>query len=95
MSLSSTDVSKIAHLVRIAIEDENVPHYVKNLSNILSFVEQMNNVDTTGIVPMAHPQNMCQRLREDRVTEQNQREHFQSTAPAIEAGLYLVPKVIE
>ena len=66
-----------------------------NLSDILQLVEQMNSVDTEGVVPMSHPLEVNQRLREDKVTETNQRDEFQKTAPATQDGLYLVPKVIE
>ena len=90
MSLTKQDVHKIAHLARLAISDADVPDYAKNLSDILSFVEQMNTVDTTGVTPMAHPLNASQRLRPDEVTETDQREHFQSVAPLTESGLYLV-----
>jgi aspartyl-tRNA(Asn)/glutamyl-tRNA(Gln) amidotransferase subunit C len=68
---------------------------VRDLSRILEFVEQMNKVNTTGIKPMAHPLEAIQRLRPDEITETNQREIFQSGAPQIEAGVYLVPKVID
>lgn len=95
MSLDKNDVEKIAHLARIAIADEDVPGYAKSLSNILNLVEQMDAVDTENVSPMAHPQDAFQRLREDTVTEENQREHFQKNAPAVEDGLYLVPQVIE
>lgn len=95
MSLGSEEVKKIAHLARIAIDDANIPAYATNLNNILTLVEQMNAVDTSNVEPMAHPLNVTQRLREDHVTEPNQRELFQSIAPKTEAGLYLVPKVIE
>ncbi len=95
MALEREDVHTIAHLARLAIEDEDVPAYAENLSNILALVEQMSAVDTRGVEPMAHPLAMVQRLREDEVTEENQREHFQQHAPAVENGLYLVPKVIE
>lgn len=95
MSLQKEDVEKIAHLARLAISDEDVAGYAHNLSNILNLVEQMSSVDTSGVTPMAHPLDACQRLRDDEVTETNQREHFQSIAPQVEAGLYLVPKVIE
>ena len=95
MSLQKEDVEKIAHLARLAISDEDVAGYAHNLSNILNLVEQMSSVDTSGVTPMAHPLDACQRLRNDEVTETNQREHFQSIAPQVEAGLYLVPKVIE
>lgn len=92
---SEIDVKTIAHLARLAINDEDIPGYEKNLANILDLVNQMNAVDTSGIEPQAHPLDAVQRLREDEVTESNQREHFQQIAPATEAGLYLVPKVIE
>ena len=95
MSLDKNDVEKIAHLARIAISEKDVPGYAKSLSNILELVEQMDAVDTENVSPMAHPQDAFQRLREDVVTEENQREHFQQIAPEVEDGLYLVPQVIE
>lgn len=94
-TLTDNDVKKIAHLARLAINDTDVPIHAKNLSDILNLVEQMNKVDTTNITPMAHPQNISQRLRADKITENNERELFQRIAPAMEAGLYLVPKVID
>ncbi len=95
MALDKSDVENIAHLARLAIGEEDIPAYAENLSNILSLVEQMNSVDTSGVAPMAHPLDMAQRLREDVVSEENQREHLQAHAPAVENGLFLVPKVIE
>ena len=95
MALDKRDVANIAHLARLAISEEDIPAYAENLSNILTLVEQMNAVDTSGVAPMAHPLEMSQRLREDVVTEENLREHFQQHAPAVENGLFLVPKVIE
>jgi len=95
MSLTKQDVENIAHLARLAIDDADIPNYANNLSNILELVEQMSAIDTTDVEPMAHPLDAVQRLRNDEVTEQNQREHFQQVAPLTEAGLYLVPKVIE
>jgi aspartyl-tRNA(Asn)/glutamyl-tRNA(Gln) amidotransferase subunit C len=95
MSLGPAEVAKIAHLARLAIRDQDVPAYARNLSAILELVEQMNATDTAGVAPMAHPLDMAQRLRPDTVTEFDQREHFQAIAPRVEAGLYLVPKVIE
>ena len=95
MSLDHQEVEKIAHLARIAVSEEDKAALATELSGILDFVEQMNAVDTSGIVPMAHPLHMAQRLRVDEVTESNQRELFQSVAPETEEGLYLVPKVIE
>ncbi len=95
MSLDKNDVKKIAHLARLAIADDAIPGYASNLSDILQLVEQMNAVDTDNVQPMAHPQDACQRLREDEVTEHNQREHFQQLTEHVENGLYLVPRVIE
>ncbi len=95
MSLDRDDVVKIAHLARLAIDEADIPRYARELSNILALVEQMNRVDTTDVEPMAHPLDTSQRLRPDVPTESDQRELFQTNAPQVEAGLYLVPKVIE
>jgi aspartyl-tRNA(Asn)/glutamyl-tRNA(Gln) amidotransferase subunit C len=95
MSLSRRDVEKIAHLARLQIAEEQIPGFATQLSNILAFVEQMNSARTDGVEPMAHPFDTATRTREDVVTETNERELMQSIAPAVEAGLYLVPKVIE
>ena len=95
MSLTSTDVEKIAHLARLSISDADAKQHTDSLSNILGMIDQIQAVDTTGIIPMAHPLDATQRLRPDVVTETNQREHFQAIAPNTEDGLYLVPKVIE
>jgi aspartyl-tRNA(Asn)/glutamyl-tRNA(Gln) amidotransferase subunit C len=95
MALDKTDVAKIAHLARLAVDDDALDGYAGELSRILDLVEQMNAVDTSGVEPMAHPLHMAQRLRPDAVTEQDQRARFQAIAPLTEDGLYLVPKVIE
>lgn len=95
MSLDTDDVLAIARLARLKIDDADVPLYAANLSSILDLVEQMNSVNTEGVVPMSHPLDVVQRLREDAVTESDQRDEFQAIAPATENGLYLVPKVIE
>ncbi|NOY66478.1 MAG: Asp-tRNA(Asn)/Glu-tRNA(Gln) amidotransferase subunit GatC [Gammaproteobacteria bacterium] len=95
MSLDATEVEKIAHLARLAIDEKDSEDYARNLSNILELVEQMNAVDTKDVVPMAHSFDLSQRLRADEVTETNQREHFQENAPRVEDGLFLVPQVIE
>jgi aspartyl-tRNA(Asn)/glutamyl-tRNA(Gln) amidotransferase subunit C len=95
MSLSTSDVKRIAHLARIEVSDAEAEATLQKLSGILGLIEQMQAVDTTGITPMSHSQDVTQRLREDVVTAVNQRELFQSIAPAVEHGLYLVPKVIE
>ncbi len=95
MSLDKNDVEKIAHLARLAIAEDDIPGYAESLSNILKLVEQMDAVDTENVTPMAHPHAAHQRLREDVVTEENQREHFQKISSNVENGLYLVPKVLE
>jgi aspartyl-tRNA(Asn)/glutamyl-tRNA(Gln) amidotransferase subunit C len=95
MSLSTEQVNKIAWLGRIAIDADKIESYARDLSGILDFVEQMSAVDTSAVAPMAHPMDQAQRLRPDVVTEPDQRDLFQAHAPLVEAGLYLVPKVIE
>ena len=95
MSLQKADIKNIAHLARLAIDEDDTAAYADNLSNILALVEQMNAVDTSNVTPMAHPMDAIQRLRADEVTESNQRELFQKIAPSVENGLFLVPKVIE
>jgi aspartyl-tRNA(Asn)/glutamyl-tRNA(Gln) amidotransferase subunit C len=95
MSFDQSDVEKIAHLARLAVTDEEAQELTGDLSRILDLVAQMEQVDTSSVEPMAHPLNMNQRLREDRVTEENNRDLYQSVAPSTENGLYLVPKVIE
>jgi aspartyl-tRNA(Asn)/glutamyl-tRNA(Gln) amidotransferase subunit C len=95
MSLNTEQVNKIAWLGRIAIDADKIEAYARDLSGILDFVEQMGSVDTGVVEPMAHPMDQAQRLRPDVVTEPDQRERFQAHAPLVEAGLYLVPKVIE
>ena len=95
MSLNTHDVKRIAHLARLAVSEEEAEATLVKLSGILGLIEEMQAVDTSGIAPMSHSQDVTQRLRADVVTESNQRELLQSIAPAVEHGLYLVPKVIE
>ena len=95
MALDSAAVARIAHLARLGIEEADIPGYARNLSDILAFVEQLDAVVTEGVPPLAHPLEASQRLRADEVTETDNREAFQAIAPSVEAGLYLVPKVIE
>ena len=95
MTLKTEDVRNIAHLARLQIDDDSLDQYASALSDILTLVEQMNQLDTSGITPMAHPLDATQRLREDAVTETNLRDKFQGIAPDVERGLYRVPKVIE
>ena len=104
MALNITDIKRIAHLARLQISDQEATATLTKLTGILGLIEQMQAVDTTGITPMSHSQDVTQRLREDVVTATNQRESFQANAPvlgngsaekAVDSGLYLVPKVIE
>ena len=95
MSLNRQDVIKIAHLARLEVTEAEVAATTESLSRILGLIEQMNAVDTGAVAPMAHPQDASLRLRDDRAAEPDQRDKFQQVAPATEAGLYLVPKVIE
>ena len=95
MSLTLEQVRRVAHLARIEISDAEAASTLGHLNGIFTLIEEMQAVDTTGIEPMAHAQDVAQRLREDRISETNRRESFQAVAPEAEAGLYLVPKVIE
>ncbi len=95
MSLSIEQVQRIAKLARIEMDATQIGSAQDKLNSILSLIDQLQSVDTTGIEPMSHPMELSTRLRDDQVTEHNQREAFQAVAPQTEAGLYLVPKVIE
>jgi aspartyl-tRNA(Asn)/glutamyl-tRNA(Gln) amidotransferase subunit C len=104
MALNITDIKRIAHLARLEISEQEANQTLTKLTGILGLIEQMQAVNTTGITPMSHSQDVVQRLREDIVTKTNQREEFQANAPilgngstekAVDSGLYLVPKVIE
>lgn len=95
MSINVDEVKKIAHLARLGLDEQELEAYANSLSRILGLIEQMNAVDTTGVEPMAHPLDVHLRLRDDKVTESDQREKFQKIAPATEAGLYMVPRVLE
>lgn len=95
MSLTSDQVKSIAMLARLAIDDDNIGLYTRNLSNIIDFVAQLEAAKTDKVTPMAHPLHRSQRLRSDVVTENDQRDAFQENAPRVEAGLYLVPRVLE
>ncbi len=95
MELSLDDVRRIAQLARIAITDAEAAATRDQLGNIFDLIEQMNAVDTTGIEPMSHAQDLTLRLRADEVTQTDERERFLALAPETERGLYLVPQVIE
>ena len=93
--LSLHDVQRIALLARLELSPAEAEAMRRQMNDILAMVDQMAAVDTEGVEPMSHPQDVTQRLREDRVTEPDQRARFQAVAPQVEDGLYLVPKVIE
>ncbi len=95
MSLDKDQVQHIAVLSRLKITDQEFDQTVEKLSRIVAFVDQLSQANTENVVPMAHPLNESQRLREDVVTEPNDREHVQKNAASVQDGLYLVPKVIE
>ena len=95
MSLKPTDVRNIAHLARLHIDADALEQYVTDLSSILELVEQMNQVDSSGVAPLSNPLDATQRLRDDEVTEADERDKFQRIAPDVEKGFYRVPKVIE
>ncbi|MEI6413036.1 MAG: Asp-tRNA(Asn)/Glu-tRNA(Gln) amidotransferase subunit GatC [Pseudomonadota bacterium] len=95
MILELATVEKIAHLARLGITPAEAADYAGKLGHIFELVDQMNRVDTQSVEPLAHPLEMTQRLRPDQVTESDQRDRFQAIAPLCEAGLYLVPRVIE
>ena len=95
MSLDKDQVQHIAMLARLRLADEEFAETVDKLSRIVDFVDQLSAAATADVVPMAHPLNAAQRLRPDEVTEGDRREDFQENAPAVESGLYLVPRVIE
>ncbi len=95
MTISLTDVHRLAHLARIEIDAGQADDVRAKLDAIFAMIDQLNAVDTAGVVPMAHAQDLCLPLRPDRVAETDRRESYQRVAPAVEDGLYLVPKVIE
>jgi aspartyl-tRNA(Asn)/glutamyl-tRNA(Gln) amidotransferase subunit C len=95
MSLTNADVRKVASLARLAMSEAEIETTRTQLSGIFDLIAEMQAVDTQGITPMSHAQDVTQRLREDKVTETDQRALFQSVSPQVEAGLYLVPQVIE
>jgi aspartyl-tRNA(Asn)/glutamyl-tRNA(Gln) amidotransferase subunit C len=95
MSLSLEEVKRVAWLARIEITDAEAEVAKGQLNGIFALIEQMQSVDTEGVAPMAHAQDLVQRLREDKITESDQRALFQSVAPQVEDGLYLVPQVME
>ena len=95
MTIEQDEIEKIAELARIRIADDQIGQVTQRITEILGMVDQLQAVDTSDVEPMANPLDATQRLRADAVTEVNRREDFQAIAPAVENGLYLVPKVID
>jgi aspartyl-tRNA(Asn)/glutamyl-tRNA(Gln) amidotransferase subunit C len=96
MNLTRQDVEKIANLARLSITDQEMPVYVTSLSSIVNFVDELSRAETGSVEPMAHPlDGQRQRLRPDVVAEIDQHEKYQKNAPSVQAGLYVVPRVIE
>jgi aspartyl-tRNA(Asn)/glutamyl-tRNA(Gln) amidotransferase subunit C len=95
MSLTSDDVKRVAKLARLGLTEAETTETLTQLNSILGLVDQMQQIDTHGVAPLAHPLELKQTLRADAVTETNQREKFQAIAPQADAGLYLVPRVVE
>ncbi len=95
MSLTKEQVQHIAMLARLEIAEQEIDEVADKLSRIVDFVDQLQAAPTADVVPMAHPLDQAQRLRADQVTEANERDAIQQNAPAVQDGLYLVPKVIE
>jgi aspartyl-tRNA(Asn)/glutamyl-tRNA(Gln) amidotransferase subunit C len=95
MSLTSDDVKRVAKLARLGLTEAETTETLTQLNSILGLVDQMQQIDTNGVAPLAHPLELKQTLRADAVTETNQREKFQAIAPQADAGLYLVPRVVE
>jgi aspartyl-tRNA(Asn)/glutamyl-tRNA(Gln) amidotransferase subunit C len=95
MALTLDDVKRVAHLARLAVDEREAETALDRLTRIFGLIEEMQAVDTRGIEPMSHALDLVQRLREDKITERDQRSAFQDIAPQVEGDLYLVPKVIE
>ena len=95
MSLTSSDVQRLATLARIELDAEEAARTLEQLNAVFDLIEKLQAVDTTGVAPMTHARDLALRLREDRVTESDRRADYQAVAPAVERGLYLVPRVIE
>jgi aspartyl-tRNA(Asn)/glutamyl-tRNA(Gln) amidotransferase subunit C len=95
MSISEQEMARVAELARIGLDDATVTEVTRRIQDILAMIDRMQAVDTEHVLPMANPLDATQRLREDELSESDQRERFLAIAPATEDGLYLVPRVIE
>ena len=95
MALTLEDVKRVAHLARLAIDEDEARAALSQINDVFTLIAEMQAVDTRGVEPMSHALDVVQRLREDSVTEADQHGLFQKGAPQVESDLYLVPKVIE
>ena len=95
MSVSPQDVEKVALLARLTISKSDLPEVTERFGRVVGLVDELNAIDTETVIPMSNPHDMCQRLRPDAVTRQNDRENLMASAPAKDQGYYLVPKVID
>jgi len=95
MALDKAEIEKIAHLAQLNISEFETQEVTTRIADILALIDQMQSVDTDAIEALAHPLDLVQRLRADKITEENQRDKLQQLAPASEDGLYLVPKVLD
>ncbi len=95
VSLTRQQVEHIATLARLEFDEAEIPDFVDKLGSIVDFVDQLQQADTDSVEPMAHPLDQVQRLRPDEVTKSVDRDEYQKNAPAVDGGMYLVPKVIE
>lgn len=93
--MDRSELEKLAELARLNVDDNVFDEVAKSIADVLALVDQLQSVDTQGIETMAHPQDALQRLRDDQVTEPDVRDQFMAIAPETDAGLYLVPRVIE
>jgi aspartyl-tRNA(Asn)/glutamyl-tRNA(Gln) amidotransferase subunit C len=95
MAFDKSEVEKVAQLARLHVSEAEAIEVASRITDILALIDQMQSIDTDGVEPLAHPLDVTQPLREDKVTEENRRDELQTLAPATEDGLYLVPRVIE
>ncbi|HZQ62606.1 MAG TPA: Asp-tRNA(Asn)/Glu-tRNA(Gln) amidotransferase subunit GatC [Casimicrobiaceae bacterium] len=95
MTVSPADIRRLAYLARLELDDVQVQAVRAKLEGIFGMIDELQAVDTTGVVPMAHAQDVAAPLRQDEASERDEHARFQAVAPAVERGLYLVPKVIE
>ncbi len=95
MALTRKDIENIAHLARLEVSEAEIPVYTEKLGKIIGFIDTLEQADTGELLPMAHPLNMSQRLRIDKVTAENNRDHYQENATDKAGGLYIVPRVVE